>query len=163
LLSIGEIASAFEFEAEFEKAASYYRRALDLSPNDRIYRSSFISFLIKTGRLQEATDLLKKATIADPEYPGYMRCRALIHASRGERDQALKLSRDPEILSMLGMQQDALRLLEQLEGRSADYQYQALSTNPHFEILRGDPRYQAILARQDEVYKERIRKYGDLQ
>jgi len=162
LLSIGEAAGAFELEAEFEKAASYYRRALDLSPNDRIYRSSFINFLIKTGKLQEATRLLQKATKADPEYPGYARCSALIHASRGEREQALKFPHDPEILTMLGMRQEALRILEHLEGRSEVYQYQALATNPRFEVLHGDPRFQAMLSRQNEVYKDRLTKYGDL-
>lgn len=162
LLSIGEAASAFEEEGEFEKAASYYQRALTLSPNDRIYKSAYICFLVKTGKLREAAALLKEATAADPSYQPYARGQALLCAARGERQRALKLSQDPEVYSLLGLQDEAVRLLERQAGQGPEHQYSGLKTNPFYLSLRNSPRFRAILARQLQEHTERLRKYGTL-
>jgi tetratricopeptide (TPR) repeat protein len=162
LFSNGEAADAMECEAEWEKAAAYYQRVMLLSPNDRLYRAQYIVLLLKMGRVKEAADLLTEAMKNNPDFVGYIRCRALIHAAHGERKQALKLRQDPEVYALLGMKADALRLLEERAGKEDHYQYIPLTSNPFFSGLHGDPRFQAILSRLEREYQERIRKYADL-
>ena len=54
LLALGEAADALEQRGEFQKATSYYERALRLSPNDPLYRASYVEHLIKTSRSERS-------------------------------------------------------------------------------------------------------------
>jgi serine/threonine protein kinase/tetratricopeptide (TPR) repeat protein len=162
LLALGEAADALEQRGEFQKATSYYERALRLAPNDPLYRASYVEHLIKTSRVKEASSLLDEAMRRDPDFPMFIRCRAMVLAARGERKQALTLAPLPEVYVLLGMWNDALRALEEKAGTSVAYNYQSVATNPLFNPVHNDRRFQAILSRLEATYKERIEKYGDL-
>ncbi len=162
LLGIGESACAYDAEGKFEKAATFYQRALQLSPSDRTYHAWYAELLIKTSRLAEASAILEESVKHNPEYPGFTRCRALLHAVRGERKQALNLAQLPEVYALLGMHDEALRTLEKEDLQRGTYQYQWIATNPLFNSLRNDPRFQAILSRLEAIYRVRVEKYGDL-
>ena len=162
LLGIGETACAYDAGGEFEKAATYYQRALQLSPSERTYHALYVELLIKTSRLTEASAILEESAIRSPEYPGFARCRALLHAMRGEKKRALDLAKLPEVYALLGMRDDAVRALEETDLTRGVYQYQSIATNPLFDSLRNDFRFQAILSRLETIYRERLKKYGGL-
>jgi len=162
LLGIGEAAGAFELQGKFEKAASYYQRVLRLSPRDPLYRTAYVEFLIKTSRLQEASEILEATQKSNPEFSGFARVRAMVHAAGGERKQALMLSQNPEVYALLGMRDEALKALDKKAGTSGTYEYQSVATNPIFKSLHKDPRFTLVLSRLEATYRERIRRYGDL-
>jgi tetratricopeptide (TPR) repeat protein len=162
LLALGEAADALEHRGEFDRAAAYYQRALRLSPEDPLYRASYVEFLVKTSRVKEAADVLQEALKRHPGFPAFARCRALVHAARGERQQALHYGKIPEVYALLGMRTEALRALEEKAGTRSNYEFRAVATNPLFIPLRNDPRFQAILGRLEAAYNERMEKYGEL-
>jgi eukaryotic-like serine/threonine-protein kinase len=162
LLGIGELAGAFELEGKFQKADSYYQRALNLSPNDPLYRAAYVEFLVKTSRLKEASGILDDALKHAPEFLGFSRCRAMLLAAHGDRKQALQLSHAPEVYALLGMRSETLSALEEKAGTNATYHYQSVATNPLFIPFRNDIRFQAVLSRLQTSYNERMTKYGDL-
>ena len=46
--------------------------------------------------------------------------------------------------------------------RSFAYPYLFLSTSPHFDNLRDDPRFEEILNKQKMKHEENLRKFGDI-
>jgi hypothetical protein len=53
------------------------------------------------------------------------------------------------------------RLSELLLNRKIS-RYDFLKSNPSFETVRSDPRFQEILAKHKELYEENLEKYGDI-
>jgi hypothetical protein len=43
------------------------------------------------------------------------------------------------------------------------YPYPILMTNPFYDNLRDDPRFQEILKEQKDKYEERLKKYGEFE
>jgi hypothetical protein len=63
------------------------------------------------------------------------------------------------------MKEEALDLLGKRnfdEDGFTPYSYPALISNPFYENIRSDPRFQKIVGEQKKVYDERLGKYGDL-
>jgi hypothetical protein len=42
------------------------------------------------------------------------------------------------------------------------YPYPLLKSNPFFENLRSDPRFQEIVRNEERKFNEKMKKYGDL-
>jgi serine/threonine protein kinase/tetratricopeptide (TPR) repeat protein len=162
LLSLGEMAVSLERAGEFDKAAEFYRRTLDLSPDDLVYRAYYVRLLIKTGRQSEADQLLQKALRANPNFKDLSTCRALLYASRGAKEEALRLERSAPVLAMLGEKREAMKILEGYATPKGPCRYLDLLHNSFYDKLRDDPQFQALLAQQKELYDEYLRKYGTL-
>jgi TolB-like protein/Tfp pilus assembly protein PilF len=162
LLSLGEMASSLEWAGEFDKAADFYRRTLDLSPDDLLYKADFIRFLIKTGRVSEADMLLQPALKARPDFKSFTECRVLLLASRGAREEALKLGRSAAVCAILGAKQESLTLLEDSTNQTGRCIYLDLLHNPLYEKLRNEERFQTLLEQQRHLYEDRLTRYGGL-
>ncbi len=64
------IAKAYELLGDYDNALIYYKRALDLSPNDAPVLLAMAVLFEKTGNRQGARDALAAAYRADPQTPG---------------------------------------------------------------------------------------------
>jgi len=162
LLALGELAGCYESVGDFGKASMYYQKTLALSPDDRVYKLDYITYLLKTGAADSAEEVLRDAVRAHPEFQEYSIPRALLFALRGAMTEALAIQKSVAVYSLLHMRRQAIRLLEEEAGKSREYHYMGLLHNPLFNNLRDDPRFRSILAKQKVLYEERARKYGDL-
>jgi tetratricopeptide (TPR) repeat protein len=156
------MAVSLECAGEFDKAAEFYRRTLDLSPDDLVYRAHYIRFLIKTGRQPEADELLQAALKVNPHFKDFSTCRALLFASRGAQDEALRLERSAPVLALLGEKREAMKALEGYATPKGPCRYLELLHNTFYDKLRDDPQFQALLAQQKKLYDEYMTKYGTL-
>jgi len=162
LLSLGEMAVCLERMGEFDNAGEFYRRTLELSPDDIVYKADYIRLLIKTGQLPEAEKLLATGRGITPEPDDLALSRALLLASRGLKQEALKAKRDPSVYAVLGAKEEALTMLEASLASRKGCLYLDLLHDPLYANLRAEARFQALLEKQKRLYDERLAKYGGL-
>ena len=121
------------------------------------------SMLLGTGQTQAAEEIFHRVELENPEHEGLERTRALLLAARGEREKALALDQNFVIYAILGMQDQALEEMERMvENSSTELPYLELVNLRLYDGLRDNPRFQALLARQKQIYEERLVKFGDL-
>jgi tetratricopeptide (TPR) repeat protein len=155
---------------EFDKAEEDYKKQLEIESDHMVALTRYLVLLIAMKRYVEADSLLEKLekTYPDRDFRGY---RILSYASKGEKEKALKTNKDrngkfsPALCALLGMKEDAMNLLSKESERLFKLnfsRYYRLKTNPFFESIRSDPRFQEILAKHKELYEENLRKYGDI-
>ncbi len=142
-------------------AASWFEKGLELVPNDPWTLRDYCGFLIQTGRIDRAEELLARARKVDSLSQNNDVLAARILAARGDKDKALALHRDDVVYCLLGMKDEALDALEkESPGRATSYLQ--LMNDPLYDGLRHDPRFREILDARKKTYEERLRLYGDL-
>jgi tetratricopeptide (TPR) repeat protein len=105
--------------------------------------------------LDSARWILEMEAKEDPGDQGAHLYVALTYAAMGWKDAALaEIARAKEkpdgwpmavLLVHAGERDDALRLLEQLPATELNYWYHELRLNPHWDPLRGNPRFEKIV------------------
>jgi len=161
------LGNCFAYLGEFKKAVIYYKKALEISPTDVYCLGQCAKFLIINKKYSEAEQVLVRAEKIDPNYSWLPLWKALLLAAKGEKDKALSLYNQEDwygmqIYSLLGMKQEATRILNKLVKNDYDFHYIILINNPFFDNLRDEPRFKEIVEKAKHVYEERVRKYGDL-
>ncbi|MGD2087867.1 MAG: protein kinase [Candidatus Aminicenantes bacterium] len=166
------LGNCFEYLGEFKKALIYYKKALEISPNDVYNLGKCAKLLLITKKYSEAEELLARAEKIDHNYSWLPFWKALLPAAKGEKDKALSLYNKEDwnglqIYSLLVIKQEATRILDKLAKDKLaknDYyfHYIILINNPFFDNLRDEPRFKEIVEKAKQVYEERVRKYGDL-
>jgi hypothetical protein len=101
----------------------------------------------------------------------------LISALQGNKEEALAQIRGDKqayryeitnIYSLLGMNDEAIPQIKKGNEEGFElvkdylYPYPYLMTNPFFASLRGDPRFQEIVRKEEAKYQAKLKKYGDL-
>ena len=106
----GMLGAIYQRLGNVEAAIARYSKALSLFSNDIYSLTNRGELLLKTGKLQEAAEDLKKAIALDPEkkHPAANRARLLVIAMA----EALKLAREKGIGAVLDAKK---RIDEQLE------------------------------------------------
>lgn len=155
---------AYQYMGKFEEAENDYRKALDLEPNHVNVIQRYIDLLIDLNRLEEAGAQLDHLESIEPN----TFLRAKFFAAKGEMDRALDLMRpntNLQILSLLGMKEEAITFLKNTldRDRRLDQSYYWLyKTNPVYENVRGDPRFQEFLKEHKKIYEENLSSYVDI-
>lgn len=159
----------------FEETAEYMRGALEIQP-DKDFYLKYAWALIMMGRYDEAELQIKEAEKWNPVSSRIRLYRAMILAAKGNKSGALALIHDDDITfrypitctySMLGMTNEAIdNILSGVdEGFETIgmylYTYPYLLTNPFYDNLRTEARFQEILETEKEKYEERLRKFGE--
>lgn len=97
----------------------------------------------------------------NPEYYRLNDLQAMLLAADGRKTEALKMSVEPRVLSMLRMKKE---FLSQLDAESKDaantLNPDVLLKEPQFEFVRDDPTFKIILEKVSESYEARLSKYG---
>lgn len=78
-------------EADYHKAESLYKRALDLKPNDIDARLNYADMLYREKRLHEALEEYRNAVILNPDIPEISNNLGIILKDFGEYEEALGL------------------------------------------------------------------------
>jgi hypothetical protein len=121
----------------------------------------------------EAEKILEEAEQMDPDstemnYDDRLRLqdlpfyRALLLAACGEKNKALALSQHQYVYALLGMKDEALRIMEDKASKGVKFLYLVLLNNPLYDNLRNDPRFEKIVQDAKLRYEENVKKYGNL-
>jgi tetratricopeptide (TPR) repeat protein len=114
---LNQAGDALFAQRRYAEAIPYYRRALDLSPDEPDASNDLGLSLYYTGRAEEALAVLRSAAERSPQFQRIWLTLGFVSANSGDRSaarEALEKARamDPES----GIGQEAARLLGLLEG-----------------------------------------------
>ena len=164
---------------EFEKAAVIMEEALELEPDDMRMRLFYARLLIMMQEFEKAEEIVDQAESLEPKNIDIPYTRAWLVAIRGEKEKSLEVINKIEqpvyfssllsnVYAILGMKDEAIQNIEYAiakgleKTKSYPYHYRYLTKNPFYESLRNDPRFQKIVRKQEERYKDNLRKFGDI-
>ncbi|MGD2295276.1 MAG: protein kinase [Candidatus Aminicenantes bacterium] len=172
------LGSCFAFLGEYRKGVNVANQAIDLG----IEHESFDFYLNATRNLifmkryEEAEEELQKAAAIEPGDPGPEYLRVWIYAARGEKDKALAIIDGLEpyyftyLLStayaILDMKDEAIAVIKDgMENGFYQvfdylYSYLYLRSNPYFDSLKDDPRFQDLFIKAKNIYENRVDKYA---
>jgi hypothetical protein len=115
-------------------------------------------------RYDKAEEMVRRGEETTPGAEWVRKCRALLLAVRGEKDKALASYGSSEVYALLGMKDEAFAALGQ-EIRGSVFEpyiyYQDLVHVTFYDGLRGDPRFEKLVAREKKLYDAAMRKYGE--
>ncbi len=160
----------------FGEAADRSALVLGEDPDSIAVRHLHALQLVLAGRLGEADGEITAIRGLDPEFKYLPMTEAVLAAAKGEKDKALALKGETESLSiqgtcfylLLGMDNEAIANIEAgIEKGFATsgaylYSYPSLVKNPGLKILRGDARFEEILKKQKERYRNELKKFEDM-
>jgi tetratricopeptide (TPR) repeat protein len=175
------VAACYWTIGDYRNADLRMRQAMALKPDSQAVRLWLIRILIVTQNLDEAERELLAVEKIQPLGPdiqvGIRNRRALISALRGNKEEALTQIRGEKlayryeitnIYSLLGMNDEAIPPIKKGNEEGFElvkdylYPYPYLMTNPFLAGLRGDPRFQEIVRKEEAKYQAKLKKYGDL-
>jgi hypothetical protein len=128
-----------------------------------IYPGRPISLYLMKNDYDRVEELIAETEKIRPDYWGIPYGRAIMHATRGEKDKALSLYQNSEIYALLGMNDEALEHLKKEIANRKNHPYcyyYLLLNNPSYDNIRDDTRFQAVVKSEKEVYERELKKYG---
>jgi len=155
-------------QGKFERAAQLFERAFELNPADFVSMGQLVMALRRLGRTEEKLNAYRRLIAAarkhlelNPDDARALYYSATAYAALGERDKAVEwaeraLSADPDepvvaynVASTYAELGNLDRVIELLDRAvTLGYGNRAwLEQDSDFDLVRGDPRFQAILAR----------------
>jgi serine/threonine protein kinase/tetratricopeptide (TPR) repeat protein len=161
-----KLAMAHMYRGEFGEADGYFQKYFELAPplEPLVYPGRNIALQIMMKRYDKAEEMVRRGEETTPGAEWVRKCRALLLAVRGEKDKALASYRSSEVYALLGMKDEAFAALGQ-EIRGSVFEpyiyYQDLVHVTFYDGLRGDPRFEKLVAREKKLYDAAMRKYGE--
>jgi serine/threonine protein kinase/Tfp pilus assembly protein PilF len=157
------IAWCYDGLGEYGKGERYFRDALRLNPENPFTLVYYAEHLTKAGKYDEAEKMIREAERIAPGFHLLPRFKAQLLAARGEKEKALALDKSTRVYALLGMNDEAIQIMQKYIDGGGFYPYLNLVNNPFYDKLRDDPRFKKIVAQSKEKYEEFSRKYGNLQ
>jgi TolB-like protein/Tfp pilus assembly protein PilF len=166
----GNLARCYLHSGDLENAADLFRKVMTASPDNPVYILYEAEILLRRKKPAEAKTILERAAKINlgttTRQLSYL--RAVLAALNGNRDLALADSRFPDIYALLGMKDEGIQALKDINrtnpvfNEDQNYSYLDLLNNPFLDKLRDDPRFREIVEAQKRVYDGLLKKYGDL-
>lgn len=160
-----KLAMCYTSTGKWEKAAFYFEKYFELAPDILVFPARPIGLYMKMQKPGRVEELLDETEKINPKSGAISYGRALLHASKGEKEEALALYKNSEVYSLLGMKDEAFDCLDK-EIRGTVFEpyifYYELLNNPQYNNLRNDSRFQKLLDREKKLYDENMKKYGKL-
>jgi TolB-like protein/Tfp pilus assembly protein PilF len=167
LFSQGNLVNSYLYSGDQENAADLIRKVMTASPDNPVYILDEAEILLRRKKPAEAKKILERAAKINlgttTRQISYL--RAVLAALNGNRDLALAESRSPDVYALLGMKDEGIQALKDINRTKPvfnNYSYLDLVHNPFLDKLRDDPRFREIVAAQKKVYDGLVKKYGDL-
>jgi adenylate cyclase len=167
LFSQGNLAICYLYIGDQENAADLIRKVMTASPDNPVYILNEAKILLRRKKPAEAKTILERAAKINlgttTRRLSYL--RAVVAALNGDRDLALAESRSPDVYALLGMKDEGIQALKDINRTKPvfnNYSYLDLVHNPFLDKLRDDPRFREIVEVQKKVYDGLLKKYGDL-
>jgi TolB-like protein/Tfp pilus assembly protein PilF len=154
----GGLGQIYMILGDFGKAEDAFKRSILLEPDDiNTYNFLILLELLKRN-LPAAEGYARKLAEINPGgmYP-FMSAALEATRAAGDKDKVLSYLKklpQPATLMVLGMKEEALKLLED----NPNQQYLHL-LSPIFDPLRKEPRFTAVLDKAKALYDERLKKY----
>lgn len=155
------MATCYRGLGEFEKSELYLKEALNLNPRNPFCLSHLAKHMIQVGRYDEAERLLQELESIEPGFWVLTEYKAQLYAAKGEKEKALALNKSTLVYALLGMKDEAIRVMQKDIHEGTLYPYLRLINDPCFKNLRGDPRFEKIVARAKKDHETFLKKYGD--
>ena len=154
----------YYFARQYEEAAKQLRTTLDMAPNFAIAHFGLGGVYLEKPTLGDGISEFQRAVALEEDNPRYVASLGVAYARAGKRSEALKILSDLQALSkrryvspvwrelllatMTGNKDEAIEALER--GYEDRYEYMhLLKVNHGFDILRSEPRFQALLRRMN--------------
>ena len=164
---------AFMYTGDLEKSEFYVKRGRELYPHKVIFFCDYAYLLIMKKEFDKAEKILEEAEQMDPDsteinYDDRLRLqdipyyKALLFAARGEKEKALALSKDKYVYALLGMKDEAIRIMEDMVNKGVKFLYLVLLNDRFYDNLRNDPRFEKIVQDAKVRYEEDVKNYGNL-
>jgi len=167
-------ALALEYAGNFAEAAKDNETAIELFPTSIFAHTNYFTMLMDLHQFEHAKKLLDMIKQGEDRY--YKYSMALIHASQGEYDSFNRIMQETSGMRnwdslllrgylLLGMKEEFFQPFVRIHDLSLNLnnsQYERLITNPIYEAVHSDPRFQEILAKHKKLYEENLAKYGDI-
>jgi tetratricopeptide (TPR) repeat protein len=164
---------------EFEKAAVIMEEALELEPDDMRMRLFYARLLIMMQEFEKAEEIVDHAESLEPKNVDIPYTRAWLFAVQGEKKKSLEVidkidepvyftSLLSNVYAILGMKDEAIQNIEEAIAQGLEktksylYHYRYLTQNPFYDDLRDNPRFQRTVRRQEEWYKNNLKKFSDI-
>jgi serine/threonine-protein kinase len=151
------------FTGRYQEAADVARASLQMDPNYSLGQFVLSYILACKGDTEEAIDLIERALQVHGRYPLSLAWAGAVFALSGRRETAQSIVGELETMDsdkrstagpitimhcVLGNLDQAFQWAERAIDQR-DPQVIGLKSTPMFEILRSDPRYQALLKRMN--------------
>jgi tetratricopeptide (TPR) repeat protein len=160
-----KLAKCYMSIGEFEKADFYFDKYFEIAPVVMMFPGWPIALNIRMKRYNKVEELVARTEKMRPDYWGMPYIKALLYAAKGEKDKALKLFKNSEVYSLLGMKDEAIEHLDKEIRKSVSHPhifYYDLLNNPFYENLGNDPRFKEIIEREKKLYDEHVKKFEDI-
>jgi tetratricopeptide (TPR) repeat protein len=171
-----QIAQCLTSMGRFGEAADRSALALGEDPDNIADRHLRALQLALDGQLGEADREVTAIRGLDPEFKYLPMTEAVLAAAKGEKVKALALKGGIEYFSIQGtcfyllldMKDEAIANIEAgiekgfITSGDYLYSYPSIVKNHGLKALRGDPRFEEILKKQKERYRNELKKFEDI-
>jgi non-specific serine/threonine protein kinase len=174
-LPLTQIAQCWLFRGRCERALTYARKALARRESDLETGIIHTVLLALSGRSDEADRQIRSMERFNFRSDKLPFLREAVRALREGRGKPYSFRAERPVLTpqltyiylSFGMKDEALANIEAgIEKGFSNgmyyYSYPSLVRNPLYEDLRGDPRFQAIIKRQKELYDKELKAFEKL-
>lgn len=145
------------YQGDFQGALSYFNKNIALTQNISSTALNYIHCLIELGRITDAERTLEDWKTASGGMIWWSQAESLIHAARGEREEALAAAPFSRVYAMLGMKKEALEILDKDIGNIKSFPYLSLVNLPAYDSLRSDPQFNEILSVKKAQYEKLLK------
>jgi len=150
---------------EYSRADADFQRTLEIEPKHLATFQTLTWTQINLKQYDKAEESIAKCEELRPASRFNGRLRARLFAAKGQKEQALALSKGVSVYLLLGMKEEALEKLanaEWLHHYLAEWlhHYLSLANLPIYDNIRSDPRFKKILEKAKSAYEKNLQKYG---
>jgi len=145
-----------------EKTESLLREALSINPRNPFSLYYLADHLVFARKFDEAEKLIADLESIAPDFFALPLMRATLYAAKGEKERALGLDKSVRVYALLGMKDEAIDLMQKSLSKGGSYNYLSLINHRVYDNLRGDPRFEKIVAQAKERYEELSARYGSI-
>jgi TolB-like protein/Tfp pilus assembly protein PilF len=148
---------------DLDSAIRNFDKYFELAPVVMMYAARYVAAEIGRQNYRQVEELIDRMKHTHPEYKGFPLLNALLLAAQGHRDEALAVSKTSRIYGLLGMPDEALASLDtEIRGTRSEplVFYLVLKHSPYYQKLHGDPRFEALVAREKTLFDEYREMYG---
>ena len=162
--------SCFSRIGELNKAEIDLQKVLEINPDHRTATGYYGYLLILLEKYDEAKVLITKREKIHPNSSVNPFLRACLSAAKGERVKMPEINISAfyksRLYLLLKMREEVIQYLNEdfeILKKSEGSRYLWLKNQPLCDFLRSDPRFQEIIAEHKKIYKENLKKYGDIE
>jgi len=163
---------------DIERAFEEYKELQTNNPDDLMLSLRLAVYYVLLKKYDDAEEAIARVEKVDPDNYIIRFPKALLHAVRGEKDEAVALIEDvtshafiivvADVYAILDMKDIALQKIEKGREKGMDeikqymFTYYDLIYDPLLDNLRDDPRFQKIVEEEKQKYEEMLAKYSEL-